>query len=131
MLGDLAKVNMVHITPIHPMTSTAQGLACVWPFSLNPHYKKRPCIKSCLVRSTDKYALGNDTNTLIPTNYGLMSTITVLQEWLWHYITHKGWYVIKNTNIKIIVQYSQIHYDKPRSMWHPVRIKLRTIMLAW
>ena len=28
-------------------------------------------------------------------SYGLNTTTTVLQEWLWHLITNKGWYAIK------------------------------------
>ena len=43
------------------------------------------------------------TNTLIlhyPTNDGLNSTITVrLEGRIWHYITHKGWYAIKQRNL--------------------------------
>ena len=34
-----------------------------------------------------------------PPSYGLNSTSTVLlEEWLWHWITHKGWYAIKQRN---------------------------------
>ena len=34
-----------------------------------------------------------------PPSYGLNSTTTVLlREWLWHWITYKGWYAIKQRN---------------------------------
>ena len=34
-----------------------------------------------------------------PPSYGLNSTTTIfLGEWLWHYITYKGWYAIKKRN---------------------------------
>ena len=33
-----------------------------------------------------------------PPSYGLNSTTTVLGEWLWHEITYKGWYAIKQRN---------------------------------
>ena len=37
--------------------------------------------------------------TPYPPSNGLNSTTTVhLGEWLWHYITYKGWYAIKQRN---------------------------------
>ena len=37
-------------------------------------------------------------SSLVIPSSGLNGTITVLlQEWLWHWITHKGWYTIKQT----------------------------------
>ena len=44
--------------------------------------------------------LSKSINLLIPTlNYGLNSTTTVLlQGQLWHEITHKDWYAIKQRN---------------------------------
>ena len=49
------------------------------------------------------YYLHFRTNTLgkvmNPLSYGLDSTTTVLlEEWLWHYITHEGWYAITQRN---------------------------------
>ena len=36
-----------------------------------------------------------------PPSYGLDNITTVqLEEWLWHYITYDGWYVIKNKETK-------------------------------
>ena len=38
---------------------------------------------------------------LYPPRYGLNSTITVLlKRWLWCWITHEGWYIIKNKEKK-------------------------------
>ena len=43
--------------------------------------------------------LGKGMNLLILPSYGLNSTLTVLlQRWLWDWITHKGWYAIKQRN---------------------------------
>ena len=39
---------------------------------------------------------GKGMNLLFPLSYGLNSSTTViLQGWIWHKITHKGWYAIK------------------------------------
>ena len=49
-----------------------------------------------------------------PPSYGLNSTTTVLLcEWLWHLITYKGWYAIKQTFLLIlllIILYIRIKY---------------------
>ena len=53
-----------------------------------------------------RYYIHFRTNTLgkgmalsYPPSYGLNSTTTVLLEgWVWHWITHKGWYDIKQRN---------------------------------
>ena len=43
--------------------------------------------------------LGKGMNPPYPPSYGLNSTTTVLLgEWLWHGITYKGWYAIKQRN---------------------------------
>ena len=41
-------------------------------------------------------ALGKDMDVLIPPSDGLNSNTAVPpQGWLWHWLTHKGWYAIK------------------------------------
>ena len=43
--------------------------------------------------------LGKGMKTFIAPGYGLNSITTVLlQRWIWHWITHKSWYTIKQTN---------------------------------
>ena len=43
--------------------------------------------------------LGKGMTPPYPPGYGLNSTTTVLLEgWLWHWITYKGWYAIKQRN---------------------------------
>ena len=49
--------------------------------------------------------LGKDMNLFIPLSNGLNSTLTVpLKGWVGHWITHEGWYAIKQRfqNIKLI-----------------------------
>ena len=36
-----------------------------------------------------------------PSSYGLNSITAVLEGWLWYYITHGGWYAIKQRNKQI------------------------------
>ena len=44
-------------------------------------------------------SLEKATNSLIPPRWTLNSTYTLfLQGWLWHYVTHEGWYAIKQSN---------------------------------
>ena len=43
--------------------------------------------------------LGKVMNFLMPYSYGRNSSTTfLLQGWLWHWITHKGWYAIRQRN---------------------------------
>ena len=43
--------------------------------------------------------LGKGMNPSYPTNYGLNSnTAVLLENWIWHQITYKGWYAIKERN---------------------------------
>ena len=44
-------------------------------------------------------SFGKDMNPLMSASHGLNSiTVVFLQGWFWHWITHKGWYTIKQRN---------------------------------
>ena len=57
MLGDWARASIVYIVSLYPLTSSAWVSACLQaPYPpKSPLLKKRPCVKSCLVRGMDKY----------------------------------------------------------------------------
>ena len=57
--------------------------------------------------------LGKGMNPPYPSSYGLNSTTTVLLgEWLWHYLTYKGWYAIKQRN------HTNHHISIDTFCWH-------------
>ena len=62
-------------------------------------------LQSCYYVHFRANTLGKGMNSPYPTSNGLNSTTTVLLgEWLWHWITYRGWYDIK--------QRIQIHLSK-------------------
>ena len=65
--------------------------------------------------------LGEKCEILCFLKYGLSSfTAILLQGWLWHYITHEGWYVQKQTFISFpsFIRSGRVLPPKNIQLWH-------------
>ena len=70
----------------------------IWGFGSSPRGVDTNVPKSRHYVHFRTNTLGKGINPLILLSRGLNSTTTVLQGWLWHWITQEGWYTVKQRN---------------------------------
>ena len=79
----------------------SEGEVGVLWVSANDALFPKPCLNP--EPSKDEHFVDNKLNLFNSSSCGLNSiTVVYLQEWLWHQITHKGWYAIKQRNQTIL-----------------------------